>query len=211
MSKEWDTTYKARWDERYGEDGYAYGKEPNQFFKKWLLKFKAGSILLPADGEGRNGVFAAKNGWQVTSLDLSEEGREKTLQLAKENDVNLEYIVGDLAELDFEKASYDAVGLIYAHFSASKKAKLHQQLTNYIKKDGIVIFEAFSKRHLAYKQNDSKVGGPNDLAMLFSEEEIITDFKNFEPLLLEEKEIYLSEGKYHNGKGSVIRFVGRKK
>ncbi len=87
MEQSWNEEYKRKWDERYEGDAYAYGKLPNLFFKEWLLQFKAGSILMPADGEGRNGVFAAMEGWTVTSFDLSAEGRAKALQLAEENQV----------------------------------------------------------------------------------------------------------------------------
>ena len=198
MNKSWDTDYKAMWDERYMENEFVYGKEP-------------ASILMPADGEGRNGVFAARLGWNVTSSDLSEEGKLKALDLAKENNVTISYSVGDLEQLHFEKESFDAVGLIYAHFAADKKSALHQQLNDYVKPGGIIIFEAFSKLHLLYNELDPKVGGPKDINMLFSIAEIAADFENYEILLLEEKEIILDEGKYHIGKGSVIRFVGRKK
>lgn len=76
---------------------------------------------------------------------------------------------------------------------------------------GVVIFEAFSKKHLAYNTKNPKVGGPKDLDSLFSVEEIKADFPNYEIMELNEKEITLDEGFYHNGKGSVIRFLGRKK
>ncbi len=110
------------------------------FFKEWLLKFEPGAILMPADGEGRNGVFAAQLGWEVTSFDLSTEGRSKALQLASEHNVAIEYIVGDLAQLKFEKETFDAVGLIYAHFAAEEKSIFHRQLNNYLRPGGIVIF-----------------------------------------------------------------------
>lgn len=201
---------KEKWDARYSEGGFAYGKEPNVFFKEWLPKLEAGTILMPADGEGRNGVFAAMKGWAVTSLDLSEEGKTKALTLAKEQGVELNYLVGDLAALSFDKASFDAIGLIYAHFGADNKSALHEQLDKYLKVGGHVIFEAFSKKHLELRKQNPKVGGPNNIDTLFSKEEIRNDFKNYEVLLLEEQEIELNEGKYHIGKGSVIRFVGKK-
>ena len=202
---------KQKWDERYNDTEFAYGRQPNLFFAEWLTKFKAGSILMPADGEGRNGVFAAKLGWQVTSFDLSAAGQSKALALAKENAVTIDYTVGDLEQLSFEKASFDAIGLVYAHFSAEQKVSFHQKLNEYLKPGGIVIFEAFSKSHLPFKQLDPNVGGPDDINMLYSKEEILTDLKNYKVLLLAEEEIVLNEGKYHNGKGVVIRFVGRKK
>jgi SAM-dependent methyltransferase len=200
-----------KWNERYKEEAFAYGKEPNLFFKEWIEKFEPGSILMPADGEGRNGVFAAGLGWKVTSFDLSMEGKSKALQLAKEKGVALEYIVGDLEQLDFERGSFDAIGLVYAHFAAAQKSVFHKKLHDYLRPGGIIILEAFSKRHIDLIKLDPKVGGPKDIDMLYSTAEIITDFENYEVLVLEEEEILLNEGKYHLGKGSVIRFVGRKK
>ncbi|MEN7551507.1 class I SAM-dependent methyltransferase [Rapidithrix thailandica] len=202
---------KQKWDERYKDQEFAYGKEPNVFFKEWLIKYDPGSILMPADGEGRNGVFAAQLGWQVTSFDQSKEGQAKALQLAWEKNVTLMYEVGDFENLAFEKDSFDVIGLIYAHFPAEKKSAFHQKLSNYLKPGGLVIFEAFSKSHLTFREANPRIGGPNKLEDLFSEEELQDDFKNFEVLKLEEEEILLNEGKYHNGKGSVIRFVGRKR
>jgi len=211
MNKFWDKEYKNMWDDRYLDNEFAYGKEPNLFFKEWIQKLKSGSILMPADGEGRNGVFAAQLGWNVTSSDLSEKGKLKAFELAKEKNVAIDYLVGDLEELEFKKESFDAVGLIYAHFAADKKSFLHKKLNDYVKPGGIIILEAFSKLHLHYTELDPKVGGPKAIDMLFSTAEIAADFSNYEILLLEEKEIILEEGKYHIGKGSVIRFVGRKK
>jgi len=199
-----------KWDERYKDNEFAYGTEPNVFFKEWLLKFEPGKILMPADGEGRNGVFAAQLNWNVISFDLSAEGQQKALKLAKENKVSLDYIVGDLEQLEFKKNSFDAIGLIYAHFSAETKSKLHKKLNDYLKPGGIVIFEAFSKRHLDLKKANPKVGGPDNSNDLFSTAEILADFEKFEILYLEEEEIILNEGKFHIGAGSVIRFVGKK-
>jgi 2-polyprenyl-3-methyl-5-hydroxy-6-metoxy-1,4-benzoquinol methylase len=211
MNKVWDKEYKNMWEDRYKETEFAYGKEPNVFFKEWIQKIEPKSILMPADGEGRNGVFAAQLGWEVTSFDLSQEGKSKALEFAKEMDVSLDYIVGDLEQLEFEKESFDAIGLVYAHFSAPKKSILHKKLNEYLKPGGIIIFEAFSKKHKELNELNPKVGGPKDINMLFSLAEIKADFENYDIAVLEEKEIILDEGKYHIGKGSVIRFVGIKK
>ena len=114
MNYNWDTEYKNMWDERYKKDVYVYGKEPNDFFKACLVKFNPGSILMPADGEGRNGVFAAKKGWVATSFDLSAEGKAKAWSLAHEYSVTINYIVGNFEALAFEKEQFEAIGLIYA-------------------------------------------------------------------------------------------------
>ena len=201
---------QERWNQRYSEATYAYGEGPNVFFREWLPKFEATSILMPADGEGRNGVYAATLGWQVTAFDLSSAGRTKALQLAKQQEVKLEYIVGDFAEIQFEEASFDAIGLIYAHFPAEQKALFHQKLDTYLKPGGVIIFEAFSKNHLPYKKVNPKVGGPGNIDVAFSSAEIEAYFPNYEHLLLEEVVVDLSEGQYHVGKGSVVRFIGRK-
>lgn len=210
MSTTEDKLYKNRWDERYGETEYAYGKDPNVFFKRCLASLIPGHILMPADGEGRNGVYAAEKGWQVTSTDLSQEGKFKTLELAKERRVTVEYLVGDLEKMDFPYDSFDAIGLIYAHFAAAKKAKLHKQLGQWVKPGGMIIFEAFSKNHLPLVLENPEIGGPKDEGMLFSIEELKEQFSGFRQLYLQEETIEFSEGKYHVGKGKVIRFIGIK-
>ncbi|GFD82693.1 methyltransferase [Tenacibaculum sp. KUL118] len=210
MMKKSDIKYTAFWDERYQNLDFAYGKEPNLFFKEELQKLKTGTILLPADGEGRNGVYASKLGWNVTATDLSIEGKNKAQKLANESGVSLKYIVGDIQDLEFPRESFDVIGLIYAHFSAWKISSIHQKLTTLLKPNGYIIFEAFSKNHLNYQKNNPKIGGPKDVDMLFSLEQIQQDFTGFEIQFLEEKEVFLNEGNSHNGKGSVIRFIGKK-
>lgn len=209
--KKSDLKYIDFWNERYQNLNFAYGKEPNLFFKEELQKLKTGTLLLPADGEGRNGVFASKLGWNVTATDLSTEGKNKALKLAKEFDVNLKYIVGDIQDLEFPKESFDVIGLIYAHFTAWKISAIHQKLVTLLKPNGYVIFEAFSKNHLNYQKNNPKIGGPKDIDMLFSIEQIQQDFTGFEIQTLDEREVLLNEGNCHNGKGSVLRFIGKKR
>jgi len=203
--------WRARWDERYSDSEFAYGEEPNNFLKEELQKLPPGEILFPAEGEGRNAVFAAKLGWTVSAFDISGEGRKKALQLSELNNVVVDYQVGELQMLNYKEEQFDAIALIYAHFPANIKSQLHKMLDGYLRKGGVVVFEAFSKKHLDYLAKNEKVGGPKDIDSLFSIEEIKADFDNYEIITLEEKVIELNEGLYHNGQGSVIRFVGRKK
>ena len=200
-----------RWNDRYSTDEFAYGEQPNNYLKEQLVQLDTGTILFPAEGEGRNAVFAAKLGWKVSAFDISIEGKNKALQLAENNNVSIDYQVGELQELDYKAEQFDAIALIYAHFPSAIKSTYHKILSNYLRKGGLLIFEAFSKKHLDYLAKDEKVGGPKEIDMLFSIEEIRTDFENYEVLALEEKEIELNEGLFHNGLGSVIRFVGRRK
>ncbi len=201
----------ARWNDRYSKPEFAFGEQPNEYFRDQLRKLEPGNILLPAEGEGRNAVFAAKEGWGAFAFDISIEGRKKALLLAERNNVTIEYQVGDLTSLSYQEGQFDVIALIYAHFPADIKAKTHRQLNTLLRKGGTVIFEAFSKKHLEYKARNEKVGGPGELAQLFSIEEIKADFHDYEIIELVEREIELKEGAFHDGVGSVIRFLGRKK
>lgn len=200
-----------RWNERYSNEEFAFGEEPNNYLKEELEKLTAGTILFPAEGEGRNAVFAAKLGWKVSAFDISTAGKDKALQLAKKNKMTIDYQVGELPALNYKDGQFDAIALIYAHFPSDIKSSYHQALDKYLRKGGTIIFEAFSKEHLDYVTRNEKVGGPREIDMLFSMDELREDFANYEIKELTEKEIELNEGLFHNGKGSVIRFVGRKK
>ena len=200
-----------RWDDRYSKKEFAYGKLPNNYLKEQLEKLEAGSILFPAEGEGRNAVYAAKLGWTVSAFDISVEGKNKAFLLAEDNNVIIDYQVGELQTIDYYSEQFDAIALIYAHFPPDIKSLYHKTLDKYLRKNGLVIFEAFSKRHIDYISKNEKVGGPKDIAMLFSIDELKSDFVNYEIIELVEEGIELNEGLFHNGEGSVIRFVGRKK
>ena len=204
-------SWTDRWNDRYSKDEFAYGEQPNNYLKEQLEKLDAGLILFPAEGEGRNAVFAATLGWKVSAFDISIQGKNKALHLAEINKVTIDYQVGELQTLNYIPEQFDVIALIYAHFPADIKSRYHKMVDKYLRKNGFVIFEAFSKRHIDYIAKNENVGGPKDIAMLFSIDELKSDFANYEIIELEEKEIELSEGLFHNGKGSVIRFVGRKK
>jgi SAM-dependent methyltransferase len=201
---------KEFWNERYADNEFAYGENANAFLTQQLPKFEKGKILFPAEGEGRNAVFASKLGWETFAFDLSIEGKKKAELLSKKNVVKINYQVGEFSEINFEENYFDCIALIFAHFSTENKSAYHKQLSRYLKPNGIIIFEAFSKNHLQYNSINEKIGGPKDLGMLFSIEEIKADFSNYEILELTETEVELEEGKFHIGLGSVIRFIGRK-
>jgi len=203
--------WTSRWNDRYSKDEFAYGEQPNNYLKEQLEQLNTGTILFPAEGEGRNAVFAAKIGWTVSAFDISIEGKNKALQLAATNKVSIDYQVGELQTLSYQNEQFDAIALIYAHFPANIKSLYHKTIDKYLRKGGTIIFEAFSKKHIKYLSKNEKMGGPRDLESLFSTEEINADFANYEIIELVEKEIELNEGLFHNGQGSVIRFTGRKK
>uniref|UniRef100_UPI00404B56AA class I SAM-dependent methyltransferase n=1 Tax=Flavobacterium sp. TaxID=239 RepID=UPI00404B56AA len=195
------------WNERYAEKEYTYGVQPNQFLVESIARLpKNGRILFPAEGEGRNAVFAAMKGFQVAAFDTSSEGKKKADKLANDNDVKIDYRVGVLEDLKYKEASFDGVVLIYAHFPKVIRQSMHQQILRLVKPNGVIIFEAFSKEQLQYTS-----GGPKEIEMLFSEEEVNDEFENIEFDFLKTEIIELNEGAFHQGKGSVVRFIGKKK
>jgi SAM-dependent methyltransferase len=211
MDDNWTERWTNRWNERFGKDEFAYGEEPNNFLRNQLEKLSPGKILFPAEGEGRNAVFAAALDWTVSAFDISIEGKKKAMKLAESKGVSIYYQLGELETLKYERGQFDAIALIYAHFPADIKSLYHKKLNNYLRSGGLIIFEAFSKKHVEYIKKNEAVGGPKDIDMLFSIEELKADFPNYDILELSEQEIELKEGSFHNGIGSVIRFVGRKR
>ncbi len=190
------------WDERYAQNEYVYGKQPNEFFRQQLQALRPGKILLPAEGEGRNAVFAALQDWSVVAFDSSVEGQKKALALAQEMGTSLEYLISSFENFDTEE-QFDAIGLIYAH-NLNRKEN-HKKLSKLLKKSGVIILEGFSKEQLNYNS-----GGPKNIEMLFSVDELKSDFESFSSLNIWTEEIELSEGNYHSGKASVVRMVGIK-
>lgn len=202
---------KEFWNARYREEGYAYGNEPNVFFKEQLDQIPApGRILLPAEGEGRNAVYAAERGWEVVAFDISASGREKALALASERSVNIDYQTGAFDEIKLGDKCFNVIGLIYAHFPSSIRRSLHQSFCDLLCPSGRIILEGFSTQHLTYQQKNPSVGGPQQEDLLFFEKMISDDFCNLTPSLLEEIEVLMNEGKYHLGLSHVLRFVGIK-
>lgn len=197
---------KDFWNERYANENYAYGENPNDFLKENYSKIQKGKVLFPAEGEGRNAVFLAKLGYEVDAFDISEEGKIKAEKLAQTHNTKINYQVGTLETLHYPENSFDGLVLIFAHVPFQTRKAFHQNLLKLVKPNGIIIFEAFSKEQLQYPS-----GGPKQVEMLFSEDEISDEFPTVDFKLLSTKIIELNEGEFHQGKGAVVRFIGVKK
>ncbi len=197
---------KEFWNNRYAENEYAYGVEPNQFLKENLHLLTKGKILFVAEGEGRNAVFAAQNGYDVYAFDYSESAKDKALRLAKEKKVTINYNVFDVLQCSYPNDFFDAVVFIFAHFPSEIRKKAHQRIQSFLKPNGKILFEAFTKEQLNYES-----GGPKEITMLFSEKEIKDEFSEVSFDFINTEIIKLNEGPYHQGKGAVIRFLATKR
>jgi SAM-dependent methyltransferase len=195
---------KDFWNERYAKKEYIYGRTPNEFFKNFIDGQEAGSILLPADGEGRNGVYAAIKGWIVDAFDYSEEAKKKALAWAAQNNVKINYEVADLLKWQSDK-QFDAIALIYVHQPSAIRPEFHKKLINCLNPGGTLIMEVFSK-----KQIDNDSGGPKDIDLLYDTEFLKNDFLELKIEYLQERLVELDEGNYHNGEASIIRMIAKK-
>ncbi|MDZ7755135.1 class I SAM-dependent methyltransferase [Rhodohalobacter sp.] len=197
---------KEFWNERYSDQEYVYGKEPNQFFKRALDRLNPGKLLLPAEGEGRNAVYAANRGWDVFAFDYSEEAKQKALALAEESGVNIQYEVSSAEDISLPENEFDAAALVFVHFPKEIFEPFLQNVINSLKSGGILIMELYSEKQLG---RDS--GGPKSKEMLFNYDELRALLTGVKVDLFEEKEVQLTEGKYHRGEAVVIRAIATKK
>lgn len=194
------------WNERFSENGYAYGIDPNQFLKEELRSINPGKILFLAEGEGRNAVYAASIGWEVDAVDFSDAGKVKAEKLAAEKKVKINYWLENLSGFLPKQDNYDVIAFIYMHLDDKELiSDIHKKAVKALKPGGKVILEAFEKEQLQFTS-----GGPKKEELLFSLEEIVNDFIDLDFEVFVKETITLNEGKYHQGTASVVRFVGTK-
>lgn len=200
------TYAKEFWNDRYSDNKYVYGEKPNDFLVESLEYFKDGSnILCIAEGEGRNAVFLATKGFNVTAVDQSSAGREKALNLAQKNNVHINYEVADLRNYNFGENIWDVIISIFAHTPYDVREHVHSSVKKALKEKGIFLLEGYNLKQLQYK-----TGGPKNEDMLFSKENLESDFAGFEILLSQDFIRHINEGEFHNGDSSVTQFIARK-
>jgi len=193
------------WDERYAREEYIYGIEPNTYLKEKLSAIKPGKILFPAEGEGRNAVYAASLGWETDAFDLSIEGQKKALKLSMQKGVNINYFLQSLNDWEPEPEQYDCIALIFVHIPESMRKKVHQAAITALKPGGMLILEAFTINQL-----ERTSGGPKIAELLFTADQIGDDFKNLQTIELKETQILLDEGPFHYGLADIIQYCGIK-
>lgn len=194
------------WDQQFGADGYKYGTQPNAFLMAHAHRLKLGSdVLVPGDGEGRNGAWLAGQGHRVTAMDGSAVGLEKARALAETRGVNLQTVQADLADWTPAPGSADAVVLIFVHLPPAIRLATHRRLVQALRPGGLLLLEAFHPRQLPLRS-----GGPKDEAMLYTLAMLRQDFDGLDECLGEEVETLLDEGPGHQGPAQVVRWIGRR-
>ena len=193
------------WDQAFDTPHYKYGTEPNAFLRANAHRLHPGStVLVPGDGEGRNGVWLARQGHAVLSVDSSAVGLRKAHALAAEQGVQLRTLEADLAAWTPAPASADAVVLTYVHLPAALRSAVHRNLARALRPGGLLLLEAFHPQQLQFQS-----GGPKDAALLYTLEQLRSDFDGLlHEVLAEECTVELDEGPGHHGTAYVVRWLG---
>jgi SAM-dependent methyltransferase len=202
------TSSGQSWDERYAEDGFAFGTEPNDFLREVADQLPVGRTLCIGDGEGRNGVYLAGLGHRVTTIDLSPVGVLKARRLAAEHGVTIDAHVADLEQYDLGPGKWDCIVSIFCHLPPDLRHRVHRAIPDALASAGCLVFEAYRKANIG-----RGVGGPQNADMTVELEELLEDIgleHRVEILIGREVEREIIEGKYHNGLSATTQLLARR-
>ncbi len=194
----------ATWDERYAEPEFAYGDAPNDYLVSRGLRLQ-GPVLCLAEGQGRNAVYLATLGLEVTAVDQSAVGLACAEQLAAQHGVTIQTAVADLGAYDLGEERWGAIVSIFAHVPAVVRRALHGRIAAALKPGGLFLLEAYRPEQLGLG-----TGGPQNLALMMSLAELREELTGLEWLTGEEVERDIHEGVYHNGLSRTIQLIARK-
>lgn len=193
------------WDERYADAAYKYGTEPNDLVRDEVSRIPPGRVLCLAEGEGRNAVFLASRGYEVTAVDYSRVGLDKAERLAHERGVRIELIEADLATFDLGSSAWNGIVSIWAHTPPEIRRRVHAAIPMALRPGGIFILEAYRPAQLALG-----TGGPKDVAMLPSLGDLRAELAGLELLVAREADREIHEGAGHSGPSATVQVVGRR-
>ncbi|MBO1923566.1 class I SAM-dependent methyltransferase [Thiomicrorhabdus sp. 6S3-12] len=196
------------WDKRYSSEEYQYGTEANDFLKQsvhHLPQTGTGKILCLGEGEGRNAVFLAEQGFDVTAVDASEIGLQKALALAESRGVRISTQVADLANYDLGTNRWDGIISIFCHLPEALRLNLHQKVALALKPQGVFILEAYRPEQLLFA-----TGGPPQVELMMTLEGLKNELADLEHRHLCELEREVNEGVLHNGMAAVVQLIATK-
>jgi ubiquinone/menaquinone biosynthesis C-methylase UbiE len=196
-----------QWESRYTTNEYVFGTEPNYFLAATRPMLPAtGKALAVADGEARNGVWLARQGLDVLSLDFSPTAQEKGRRLAQEHDVHVNFELADVHRWSYPDATFDVVVEIFAQFSTpAERALKWTGMCRALKPGGLLILQGYTPKQLQYA-----TGGPRQLGNLYTREMLELAFASFKNMRLVEEECEMHEGVRHNGMSAVIGLTATK-
>lgn len=193
------------WNEKFSRDEYMYGKNPNTFIESCKEYFdKNKKFLCLGEGEGRNAIFFAKKGFNVTALDASNIGLKKLKDFADNEKVKVFTECIDLNHWE-PKSTYGSIVASYLHMHKNEHIPLFQKIEVALDKDGYFVGEFFSKDQLNYSS-----GGPKNEDLLYETSDFQKGFPNCKQIQLSKEIVHLDEGFGHQGEASVIRVVLQK-
>ena len=193
------------WDERYRE-GLVYGDAPNDFLAEQVGALTPGNCLCLAEGQGRNAVWLAEQGFAVTAVDQSGIGMAKAQELAAARGVSLTTEVGDLAEYNLGTAKWDNIVSIFGHLPSALRRDVHRRVVEALKPGGTFLLEAYTPKQLT----TAGTGGPPDPDMMPTADLLRADLAGLEVVLAQEVTRDVNEGDYHHGEAAVVQFIARK-
>jgi SAM-dependent methyltransferase len=196
-----------RWQARFSGPSYAFGKEPNYFLSsgKQLLP-RSGRALAVADGEGRNGVWLAEQGLDVSSIDFSPLAQAKARVLAVERGVNVNFESADVHRWNYPEAEFDVVVEIFTQFSSPDERRAKWKgMRQTLKPGGLLIIQGYTPKQLEYG-----TGGPKRIENLYTRQMLEDAFSDFYDLRIVEEEREIHEGTSHVGMSALIGLTARK-
>jgi SAM-dependent methyltransferase len=200
-----DTPKKIPWDERFNVPGYVYGTEPNGYLVEIADRIPKGPVVCLAEGEGRNAVYLAGKGYEVTAVDSSTVGLEKARRLAGERSVKIETVHADLADFDLGVERWAGIVSIFCHLPKEIRPIVCKKVVAGLKAGGAFVMEAYSPRQLEYR-----TGGPQTLDLLVDLETVKKELIGLRFERAEEKIREVHEGAFHHGPGAVVQILGFK-
>lgn len=195
------------WNIRFQNESYVYGTEPNVFLAETHKRLHlSGNALAIAEGEGRNAVFLAEQGMNVTAWDYADSGLTKTKRLAETRGVTVHTELVDLNGAHWKKGFWDELVCIFGHFPKELRMKTLMGIKEAVKPGGYFISEVYSNCQIPYQS-----GGPKDIGFLYTPEEFLQTFSDWRIVHFFMGEVERNEGKLHKGLSHVIQFVGQKR
>ena len=196
----------ATWNQRYGGEAYFFGREPNDYLRaKAALLRPGGRVLCVADGEGRNSVWLARQGFEVQAFDVADVAVAKARRLAADAGVAVDHHVAGFDDWNWQPAAYDAVVAIFIQFAdPAMRERLFSRMVAALKPGGLLLLQGYTPRQL-----ELKTGGPGIASHLYTADSLRKAFAGLTLLDLRDYEQELHEGDRHRGLSALVGLVAQ--